>query len=141
KSSVTQRKGKRMIGKMHGTMMSLALVVFATAASLAAQAQAPAQNQPPAQPQNPPAAAPQTPPAQPATPAPIEPKTVSTNLGRDFSKVHPMFPHILAPYRSETIPAPVFVNSPRVQQRIQDGKLLITLQDAIELALENNTDI
>src|SRR4051812_5577296 len=107
-----------MIGKMHGTMMSLALAVLASAASVAAQAQAPAQVQPAPQPQNQPAAAPQTQPVQPATPAPIVPKSVSTNLGRDFSQVNPMFPHILAPYKSKPIPPPQFVNSPGLEQRI-----------------------
>ena len=33
------------------------------------------------------------------------------------------------------------VNSPRVDQLIHDGKLQITLQDAVELALENSLDI
>ena len=32
-------------------------------------------------------------------------------------------------------------NKPRVEQLIHDGKLEITLQDAVELALENNMDI
>src|SRR5436190_2058539 len=130
-----------MIVKMHGTMLSLALAFLTAAASLAAQAQAPAPGQPLAQPQNQPAAAPQTQPAQPATAAPVEQKKVSTSLGQDFSIVKPMFPNPIAPYTAGTIPAPVFVNSPRVQQRIQNGKLLVSMQDAIELALENNTDI
>jgi outer membrane protein len=36
---------------------------------------------------------------------------------------------------------PQFANSPRIQQLIQNSKLTISLQDAIELALENNNDI
>jgi outer membrane protein TolC len=35
----------------------------------------------------------------------------------------------------------VLTNSPRVEQLIHDGKLEITLQDAVELALENSMDI
>jgi len=126
-----RRKGKGMMGQMHGKLMSLALTFLMAAASMAAQAPAPAPGQPVAQPQNQPAAAPQT---QPATPAPVEQKKVSTGLGQDFSIVKPMFPNPIAPYTAGTIPPPVFVNSPRVQQRIQDGKLLISMQDAIELA-------
>ncbi len=126
-----------MTGKMHGTLLSLAILL--SAASLA-RAQAPAPNQPiPSPIAEPPAA--QAPPVQPATPAPAAPKHVSTNLGRDFSKVHPMFPNIFAPYQVSQIPPPQFVNSPALQQRIQDGKLILSLQDAIELALANNTDL
>ncbi len=36
---------------------------------------------------------------------------------------------------------PIVVNSPRVDQLIHDNKLQITLQDAVELALENSLDI
>jgi outer membrane protein TolC len=35
----------------------------------------------------------------------------------------------------------VLTNSPRIDQLISDGKLRITLQDAVELALENSLDI
>jgi len=35
----------------------------------------------------------------------------------------------------------VLLNSPRIEQMIQDGKLRINLQDAIDLALQNNLDI
>ncbi len=52
-----------------------------------------------------------------------------------------MWPNPIAPYTWAPIPAPQFLNSPRLQQRIQDGKLTLTLQDAIELALDNNTDL
>src|ERR1700687_3469738 len=36
---------------------------------------------------------------------------------------------------------PSLTNSPRIEQLIQDGKLMLTLQDAISLALENNLAI
>ena len=39
------------------------------------------------------------------------------------------------------MPPPVLVNSPRIDQLIHDNKLEISLQDAIELALENSLDI
>ncbi|MBV9885380.1 MAG: TolC family protein [Acidobacteria bacterium] len=51
------------------------------------------------------------------------------------------FPNLLAPYRGIEIPEFNIANKPRVEQLIHDGKLEITLQDAVELALENNMDI
>jgi outer membrane protein len=118
-----------MMGKIRGVKMTLALAILTSAASLSMHAQAPGQ----------PAATPQTQPATP--PAPPQPKTITTNLGRDFTRVKAMWPNPISPYTWSPIPTPQFVNSPRLQQRIQDGKLMLTLQDAIELALENNTDI
>ena len=127
-----------MMGKIRGSMMALALALATMAASVSTRAQAPAQGQPAATPQGQSAPAAQ---AQPATPAPVEEKKLSTNLGRDFTKVKPIVPNPIAPYTWASIPLPQFTNSPRIQQRVQDGKLAISLQDAIELALENNTDI
>jgi outer membrane protein len=51
------------------------------------------------------------------------------------------FPNLFAPYRGIEIPDFNTSNKPRVEQMIHDGKLEITLQDAVELALENNMDI
>jgi outer membrane protein len=51
------------------------------------------------------------------------------------------FPNLLNPYRQVSIPEFGMSNSPRVDQLIHDGKLEITLQDAVELALENSLDI
>src|SRR5262249_26554917 len=51
------------------------------------------------------------------------------------------FPNLIAPYRPIRIPEPILVNSPRIDQLIHDNKLELTLQDAVELALENSMDI
>src|SRR6202171_6354496 len=51
------------------------------------------------------------------------------------------FPTLIAPYKPIQIDEPILVNSPRVDQLIHDNKLQITLQDAVELALENSLDI
>jgi outer membrane protein len=126
-----------MMGTIRGMRMALALAFLTSAASISMHAQAP--SQPAAAPGTQPGTAPQ---AQPATPpAPPQPKSVTTNLGRDFTRVKPVYPNPIKPYTWSPIPPPQFVNSPRLQQRIQGGKLAVTLQDAIELALENNTDI
>ena len=51
------------------------------------------------------------------------------------------FPDLLKPYQQIHIDEPVITNSPRLQQFIHDGKLALSLQDAVELALENSLDI
>src|SRR5271169_1235666 len=53
-------------------------------------------------------------------------------------------PHSWEPfgaYRSSTVAEPQLTNSPRLQQLIRDGKLYISLTDAISLAIENNLDV
>jgi outer membrane protein TolC len=59
----------------------------------------------------------------------------------DFTRGPRAFPTLLDPYRPISIESPELTNSPRIDQLIHDGKLSISLQDAIELALENNLDI
>ena len=39
------------------------------------------------------------------------------------------------------MPAPDLANSPRLDQLVRDGKLYLSLKDAIRLALENNLDL
>jgi len=46
-----------------------------------------------------------------------------------------------APYMPSTVPPINLTNSPRLQNLERDGKLYISLKDAIALALENNLDI
>src|SRR6516162_6312426 len=53
-------------------------------------------------------------------------------------------PHTWEPfsaYRSSTVPEPTLTNSPRFDQLIREGKLYISLTDAISLAIENNLDV
>jgi len=88
-----------------------------------------------AQQEMPNAPAPQAPPASSATPAPELPIRTPPSLA---------IPHShdpLAAYAPSTVPRPDLANSARLQQLIRDGKLYISLQDAIALALENNLDL
>jgi len=62
-------------------------------------------------------------------------------LVQDYSKPNPPFPNILAPYSGQEVAAPNLSNSPRIETLIQNGKLMLSLNDAIALALENNMDI
>lgn len=44
-------------------------------------------------------------------------------------------------YRGKVVPPPNLSNSPRISSLIRDGKLYLSLRDAIDLALENNLDL
>ncbi|MGH9740892.1 MAG: TolC family protein [Candidatus Acidiferrum sp.] len=59
----------------------------------------------------------------------------------DFSNGPSAFPDLLMPYEQIHVEEPELTNSPRIDQLIHDGKLELSLQDAVELALENNMDI
>lgn len=59
----------------------------------------------------------------------------------DYSKGNSHIPLLLHPYMPKIVPPPLLANSPRVNDLIRDGKLYLTLQDAIYLALENNLDM
>src|SRR5437867_13152528 len=51
------------------------------------------------------------------------------------------FPSVLTPYKQEPIRPPVMENSPRLHELIRNGKLRLSMADALSLALENNLDI
>lgn len=44
-------------------------------------------------------------------------------------------------YRGKVVPAPSMANSVRLDSLVRDGKLFLSLRDAIDLALENNLDL
>jgi outer membrane protein len=59
----------------------------------------------------------------------------------DYSHGQSAFPRIWLPYTMHVIAPGVLANSPRLEQLIHGGKLELSLQDAIALALENSMDI
>ena len=61
--------------------------------------------------------------------------------GPNYSKGRRSFPNIFAPYFSINVPPPDLTNTPAIYSLIHDGKLELSLQDAIALALQNNLDI
>jgi outer membrane protein len=85
--------------------------------------------------------APQTPQAVPAkTAAPIVPVALGS-AKHNYTRGPKFFPSLLAPYSPISIEAPGLTNSPRIDQLIHDGKLELSMQEAVELALENSMDI
>src|SRR5215469_16093189 len=71
----------------------------------------------------------------PATAAPQAFKVGEYSTGRSH------FPNPIAPYAGKKVPLPSLTNTPRLEQLFQNGKLMLSMNDAIALALENNLDI
>jgi|HubBroStandDraft_6_1064221.scaffolds.fasta_scaffold61884_3 outer membrane protein len=79
--------------------------------------------------------------AQTGAPASEPARDLKATMGTDYSRGRAAFPNIFAPYAPQNIPQPMLTNSTRMDQLIQDGKLMLSLEDAISLALENNLNI
>ena len=60
---------------------------------------------------------------------------------KEYSKPRSAFPNPLAPYTARHVAPPNLANTPRIDQFLHDGKLYISMNDAVALALENNLDI
>jgi outer membrane protein TolC len=72
----------------------------------------------------------------------VKAKSAGDNVTQiDYANNQGGFLNILAPYFARYVPDPKMDNSQRLKNLIVDGKLLLTLDDAIALALENNLDI
>ncbi|HEX4488906.1 MAG TPA: TolC family protein [Terriglobales bacterium] len=65
----------------------------------------------------------------------------SSQTGTPIPLELPKSPNPFNAYMPASVPVPVLTNSPRLDQLIRDGKLYISLRDAISLALENNLDL
>ena len=70
-----------------------------------------------------------------------QPQQPATQSFPDYSKPRSHLFNFVAPYIGRDVPLPNFGNSPRVDQMIKDGKLYLSMADAITLALENNLDL
>ncbi len=60
---------------------------------------------------------------------------------QEYSKPKSHFPNLVAPYTPRHVEAPNLSNTPRIDELMHDGKLYISMNDAVTLALENNLDI
>ena len=60
---------------------------------------------------------------------------------KQYSKPQSALPNPLAPYTARHVAPPNLANTPRIDQLMHDGKLYISMNDAVALALENNLDI
>ena len=60
---------------------------------------------------------------------------------KEYAKPRSHFPDPLAPYTPRHVELPNLANTPRIDELMHDGKLYISMNDAVALALENNLDI
>src|ERR1700683_448875 len=84
--------------------------------------------------------------AQDAATAPAAPVPQNTPETRpvpvlNYAKPVSHFPNPIGPYTSRHLAPPNLANTSRIDQLMHDGKLYLSLNDAIALALENNLDI
>jgi outer membrane protein len=61
--------------------------------------------------------------------------------GVDYTKAKSHFWNPIAPYTPLNYPSPHLGNTPRLDQLLKDGKIYLSLADAVTLGLENNYDI
>ena len=76
--------------------------------------------------------------APPAAPQPAQPQPVHL---KDYSVPRSAFPNLLQPYQPQELAAPNLGNSPRIDALMRDGKIYLSIDDAVALALENNLDL
>jgi outer membrane protein len=81
-------------------------------------------------------------PSLPQAPAPklTEPLFLRPSF-KDYSKGKFGFPNPLRWYTATNYPSPRLSNTPRLDDLLRDGKIYLSLSDAVTLALENNYDI
>ena len=78
----------------------------------------------------------------PSAPTPQTSAAETQRVGTlNYTKPVSHFPNPIAPYRPRHLPPPNLSNTGRIDQFLHDGKLYLSLDDAIALALENNLDI
>jgi outer membrane protein len=70
---------------------------------------------------------------QPAPPSPVH--------LRDYSQPRSAFPKFLQPYTPRPLEFSNLENSPRIDALMRDGKIYLSIDDAVALALDNNLDL
>jgi len=115
-----------MNGKSCRSSLTIFLAVFVAATPVAPVYGQQGASAPPTQP----------PPAQAQPPA----RQIAVS-NQDFTFGKRWFPNVLEPYTPTPVPEPVLTNAPRIEAMVKDGKLSMSLQDAVDLALQNNLAI
>jgi outer membrane protein len=80
-------------------------------------------------------------PAAPTTPTPQNTPEARPVPAFNYGKPVSHFPNPIGPYTPRHVGEPNLANTARIDQLMHDGKLYLSLNDAIALALENNLDI
>ncbi|HZD07033.1 MAG TPA: TolC family protein, partial [Candidatus Limnocylindrales bacterium] len=79
--------------------------------------------------------------AQPTASQPPQTPQPQQFVLKDYSKPRSHFPNPIGPYIPRHVEPPVLNNTPRIEDLLRDGKLYLSINDAVALALENNLDI
>ena len=61
--------------------------------------------------------------------------------GTDYSRPKMPFPNLLAPYTVRGVPEASYLNAPKLEEMLHDGKIMLSLNDAIALGLADNLDL
>ena len=77
----------------------------------------------------------------PATPTPQNSPEAGAVPALNYGQPASHFPNPIGPYKARTVAPPNLANTARIDQLMHDGKLYLSLNDAVALALENNLDI
>jgi outer membrane protein len=132
KNSESRRNFFGLLKRFHKVPASAALAsLLATSVPMPAQQTAPA-------------AAGSASPAPGLPPAPVPNYTEPMFMRprpRDFSKESWAFPNFLKTWQPQAVEAPLSSNSQRLEAVVHNGKIYLSLADAIVLGLENNYDI
>lgn len=83
-------------------------------------------------------AAPASQPSLPSAPPAAQPQLIHL---KDYSVPRSAFPNLLRPYQPEELPQTNLANSPRIDTLMRDGKIYLSIDDAVALTLENNLDL
>jgi len=79
--------------------------------------------------------------AQDSSPMPAAPSASKPFDVQQYSNPESHFPNPIGPHTPRRVAQPNLANTPRIDGLMRDGKLYISMNDAIALALENNLDI
>jgi outer membrane protein TolC len=141
---MNSRSSKSAVVRLQSIAAILLMQVNLVFAAAPPQAQSAPANSPVAQP------APEAPTPAPAN-APAPPPTLAQQMQQNQLNAvvpqrpfHVDLPHshkLLSPYKPSDAPPLDLTNSPRLENLVRDGKLYISLHDAIALAIENNLDL
>jgi outer membrane protein len=74
----------------------------------------------------------------PATPLPVASESIHM---KDYSRPNSSFPNLLHPYQVQDLPQANLGNTARMDSLMRDGKIYLSIDDAVALALENNLDL
>src|SRR5579862_972299 len=58
-------------------------------------------------------------------------RAVAQTASQDYSKAPSQFPDVIAPYKPVSVPPPNLGNTARVDQLMHDGKILLSINDAV----------